>query len=223
MVEWSFAKTVQVMTKFISIIGAVLLGATVMFFFGPKPEKQLPPQSPLRPQPPLLSLQDMGYLATVKVNYANVIEFSDKLTQDIPWTDWEIRFGGTRVLLVARGDCLIGTDIRTAKYAETDEVKRTTALLLPAPKAISARVNHDLREKGGSYFYTMDSNGLAPLLQAKEQRTKAVDGALKRAQQEIEIACRGADLIANAKNNTEAILKPAFSALGWKVDIRWQP
>ena len=217
MVGWLFAETVPVMTKFLSIIGAVALGAMAMSYFGPKPEKQPPPQ------PPLLSLQDMGHLATVKVNYANVIEFSDKLTQDIPWTDWEIRFGGTRVLLVARGDCLIGTDIRTAKYAETDETKRTTALLLPAPQAISARVNHDPREKGGSYFYTMDSNGVAPLLQATEQRTKAVDGALKRAQQEIEIACRSADLIANAKKNTEAILKPAFSALGWKVNIRWQP
>jgi hypothetical protein len=70
-----------------------------------KPEKE---QSP--PPPPLVSVQEMGTLVSLKVNYANVLEFNNRITQEIPWTQWEIRFGGTRVLLIARGECLIGTN-----------------------------------------------------------------------------------------------------------------
>src|SRR5512144_2193085 len=122
------------MTKVLSIIGAIVLGAVGMWFFEATPSKMPPPQ------PPLMSLQEMGHLTSVKVNYANVIEFTERMTQDIPWTQWELRLGGTTVLLVARGDCLVGTDFRLAKYESANETARTAVLVLPVPKPISARV-----------------------------------------------------------------------------------
>ena len=78
-----------------------------------KPEKEQVPAAP-----PVVSVQEMGTLATLRVNYANVIEFNERITQDIPWTQWEFRFGGTSVLLIARGECLIGTDLQAAKYEQ---------------------------------------------------------------------------------------------------------
>jgi hypothetical protein len=204
------------MLKYFTIIGAIAIGAMGMWFFGAKPTKEPPPQ------PPLMSLQSMGHLASVRVNYANVIEFTERITQGIPWTQWELRFGGTRVLLVARGDCLVGTDLRLAEYEETNEAARTTVLVLPAPSPISARVSHDSREKGGSYFYAIDATGLEPLMPGSSNRSKAIESALRKAQQEVELACRSVDVATTAKKNTEEVLKPAFQAIGWKVQIRWR-
>ncbi|MGZ5857346.1 MAG: DUF4230 domain-containing protein [Burkholderiaceae bacterium] len=203
------------MSKFLSTLGAIALGAGAMWLIGTKGEK-LPPPS----QPSLIDLEKMGHLVSVKVNYANVIEFSEQKTQDIPWTQWELHFGGTRVLLVARGDCLVGTDIRLAKYVNTNEETRTVTLALPSPQPISARVSHESREKGGSYFYKLDDSGIAPLIDSAS-RTKAIDGALKMAQADVDKACRSTDVLSTAKKNTEAVLIPAFSAIGWKVQFKW--
>lgn len=203
------------MTKILSIVGALALGALGMWLFGSKSSNTLPPQ------PPLMSLEQMGHLVTVKVNYANVIEFTENFTQDIPWTQWELRLGSSRVLLVARGDCLVGTDFRLAKYQEVNETSRSAVLVLPSPKPISARVSHDPREKGGSYFYAITGTGIEPIIPGSNNRTKAMDAALGKAQQEIERTCGGAEVLITAKKNAEAVLLPAFLASGWKVKLRW--
>lgn len=203
------------MTRYLSIVGAAALGAVGMWLFGTKSSP--PPTS----QPPLMSLEQMGHLVSVKVNYANVIEFTEKITQDIPWTRWELRFGGTKVLLVARGDCLVGTDFRLAKYREVNQASRSAILVLPAPKPISARVSHDPREKGGSYFYAITGTGIEPIIPGSSNRTKAIDAALGKAQQEIARGCGNAEVLATAKKNAEAVLLPAFSASGWKVNVQW--
>ena len=203
------------MQRALTIIGAIALGALGMRLFDAKsPSESLP-------QPALISLEGMGHLVSVKVNYANVIEFTENITQGIPWTQWELRFGGTRVLLVARGDCLVSTDIRLARYEEINEAARTATVVLPMPGPVSARVNHDSREKGGSYFYAVNGTGLEPLIPGSANRTRAIDIALKRAQQDLEQACRGAEVLATARRNTEAVLKSTLLAIGWKVQVRW--
>jgi len=204
------------MTKHLSVIGALALGAIAMWIFGPQKIEVRPP-----PQAPLMSLEQMGHLVSVKVNYSNVIESFEKRAQDIPGTPWELRLGGTKVLLVARGDCLVGTDLRLAKYQEVDQSKRSADLVLPAPQTISARVNHASRENGGSYFYAITNSGIEPIVPGSNNQTKATDTALRQAEQDIAKVCSGVDVIATAKKNTEAILLPTFSASGWKINIRW--
>ncbi|RPJ72767.1 MAG: hypothetical protein EHM24_08860, partial [Acidobacteria bacterium] len=58
----------------------------------------LRPQAGLQP-PPLLTLEKMGHLASVKVNVADIVEFTESRTFDIPWSSWEFRYAGTKVLL----------------------------------------------------------------------------------------------------------------------------
>ncbi len=72
---------------------------------------------PAPASPPLAAVESLGDLVSVRVRYANVIEFHRTMTQGIPWTRWELPIGETRVLLVARGDCLVGTDLRAARAA----------------------------------------------------------------------------------------------------------
>lgn len=181
-----------------------------------KPEKKQPPLAP-----PVVSVQEMGTLTTLKVNYANVIEFTEKLTQGIPWTQWELRFGGTTVLLIARGDCLLGTDLQSAKYEQVLSADKTATLSLPNPVVYSARLNHD-PNTGGSHFYAVYSSGIAALIPGTERQTKAMNRALEKGQSDVEAACAERDLVAAARKSAEAVLLPAVSATGWKITIVWR-
>lgn len=181
-----------------------------------KPEKEQPPAAP-----PVVSVQQMGTLATLKVNYANVIEFDQRVTQDIPWTQWELRFGETRVLLIARGECLIGTDLQSAKYEHLSTETKTATLILPSPKVFSARLNHDPKT-GGSVFYTVDNKGITSLIPGTDSQTKAMNRALQKGQSDIEAACAKPDLLIAAQKNAETVLQPVVSATGWKISIVWR-
>ncbi|MDD2720546.1 MAG: DUF4230 domain-containing protein [Gallionella sp.] len=205
------------MTKFLSLffslVGAVAIGVLGMWAFGKR-------TTPLPPQPPLMSLENMGHLVTVKVNYVDVLPYAELITKDIPGTKWELRFGGTKVLLVVRGDCLVGTDVRLAKYLEVNNDLRTAVLVLREPKAISARVKHDRKEQGGSYSYEVTDTGIA-LIPGSDNRTKATDKAWVVAQQSISQYCSSPEVIATARKNAVVTLLPLLSAIGWKVNIRW--
>jgi hypothetical protein len=181
-----------------------------------KPEKaQLPPA------PALVSVQEMGALVSLKVNYANVIEFNERVTRDIPWTQWELRLGGTRVLLVARGECLIGTDLKQAKYEPSDATTRTATLVLPQPTVISARLNQDANS-GGSYFYAVSSTGIEALVPGSDGQTKAINSALQKGQRDVEASCAKPELIEAARKSALAVLLPTVSATGWKVAVVWR-
>lgn len=181
-----------------------------------------PAKAPLLPPPPaLVSVQEMGSLVSLKVNYANVLEFNERVTRDIPWTQWELRLGGTRVLLVARGDCLIGTDLKQAKYELSDPAAQTVTLVLPQPTVMSARLNHDAKN-GGSYFYAVSSTGIDALVPGSDGQTTAINSALQKGQRDVEASCAKPALIDAARNSAEAVLRPAVSATGWKVAVVWR-
>ncbi len=181
-----------------------------------KPEKAQVPMPP-----PLVSVQEMGTLVSLKVNYANVIEFNERVTQDIPWTQWELRFGGTRVLFVAKGECLIGTDLQRAKYEKSVSADKTATLVVPHPRAISARLNHDAKN-GGSFFYAVSSSGIVALVPGSQEQTKAINSALQKGQHAIEASCAQPALLDAARKSAEAVLLPTLSATGWRINVVWR-
>ena len=63
-------------------------------------------------QRPVVTFENMGHLVSLKMNYSDVLEYTKKRTQDIPITPYDLVLGSTRVLLIARGDCSIATDLR---------------------------------------------------------------------------------------------------------------
>jgi hypothetical protein len=200
----------------LAFLGAVTLGVVGMWFFGPKPDSKLPAQTPL------ISLEKMGHLVSVKVNYADVIEFTEQRTQEIPWTQWELDLGGTKVLLIARGDCTIATNLGAAKYQNINAENRTFTLLLPEPKPLQIRVNHESREKGGSYFYAITSEGLEPIIPDSSNRNLAISNSLAFAQKQIERSCNRPQIRAIAKKNAEEVLTATFQATGWKPTYEWK-
>lgn len=200
----------------LALLGAVTVGVLGMWFFGPKPESKLPAQTPL------IAIEKMGHLVSVKVNYADVIEFTQQRTQEIPWTQWELDLGGTKVLLIARGDCTIATNLGAAKYQNINNENRTFTLLLPEPKPLQIRVNHESREKGGSYFYAITSEGLEPLIPDSSNRSLAISNSLVFAQKQIERSCNRPQIIAMARKNAEEVLSATFQATGWKPTYVWK-
>ena len=200
----------------LAFLGAVTLGVLGMWLFGPNPASKQPAQTPL------ISLEKMGHLVSLKVNYADVIEFTERRTQDIPWSQWALDLGGTKVLLIARGDCTIATHLGAAKYQNINAEKRTFTLLLPEPKPMQVRVNHESREKGGSYFYAISSEGLEPLIPDTSNRRMAISNSLGFAQKQIERSCNRPQIRAIAKKNAEQVLSATFQATGWKPTYLWK-
>jgi len=92
------------------VLLVALIAGIIIYAFVQRPVP--PPPAP----PPLVSLEKMGHLVSLKMNYSDVIEFTQPNAVDIPWTNREVPLGSTRVLLIARGDCSIATDLRQARY-----------------------------------------------------------------------------------------------------------
>ncbi|HSK11288.1 MAG TPA: DUF4230 domain-containing protein, partial [Vicinamibacterales bacterium] len=196
----------------IASIGAALaLGVVATSLLRPKEE--LPP--------PLLSLEEMGHLASVKVNVADIVEFTENRTFDIPWSSWEVRYAGTRVLLIVKGDCLVGTDLRAGRYESIDHANRTVTLVLPTPDILQARVNHSPPEQGGSRLYSLSNQGIEAFIPGNASRLKAVDAAMRIAQAKVEEAGRSPEVSRAAMQNAETVLTGSFTALGWTARIEW--
>jgi len=199
-------------TWILSVAAALALGAALTTIVRPRPE----------PQPPaLLTLQDMGHLVSVRVNVADIVEFTESRTFDIPWSSWELKYAGTRVLLIAKGDCVVGTDLRAGRYESVDSAGRTATLVLPAPAVMQARLNHAPAEQGGSRLYSVSNQGIEALIPGTANRIRAIEGAMRIAQAKVEEAGRSPDVIQAARRNAETLLKGTLAALGWTVIVAW--
>lgn len=181
------------------------------------------PAPPPPAAPPLVSLEKMGHLVSLKMNYADVIEFTQPNAVDIPWTKREVPLGSTRVLLIARGDCSIATDLRQARYENVDETARSLTIVLPQPAPLQPRISHDPRDKGGSYFYAVTEHGLQAIIADSKSRTGAMDKALNTAQAKVEAACSRGSMLATARDNAAAVLQATLGATGWTPRITWEP
>jgi hypothetical protein len=172
-------------------------------------------------QAPILSIQQMGHLVSLKVNYSDVIEFEEQHKIDLPLNQ-EVSLGATKVLLVAKGDCTLATDLKAAAYDKVDQDKRTLTVTLAAPRPLQARLIHEAREKGGSYFYATSSRGLVALTPNSSHRTKAMNNALARAQHALTRACIAAPNISAAMEQAEQVLGAMFRQAGWTTSFAWK-
>ena len=197
----------------VSLLCALGVGAGVQWWWSSKKETQ---------PPPLIALENMGHLVSVKVNFADVINFSLPRAVGIPMTPYEIRYGGTTVLLIAKGDCTVATDLRLGKYDAVDTDGRRLTILLPRPTTLSARVNHSSVRTGGSQLYAVTNDGLEAFIPDQSNRNEAIEKAFATAESRVAAACRSAEALATAKGNTEVLLRSMYSAIGWDVAIKWR-
>lgn len=203
------------LTWLLSLFGALALGIAGAWLLLPN-RKEIPPP------PAVISLEKMGHLVSVQVNYANILEFTENRALDIPWSQWELQLGGTQVLLVARGDCTVATNLRAARYESINAQARTLTVVLPSPQPLQARINHAPREQGGSYFYAITNLGLEPIIPDSSNRTQAINHALAWAQKDVERTCRQPAILATARQNAESVLRATYQATGWTPNFVWK-
>ena len=177
---------------------------------------------PTAAPPPQLSTEKVGELVTLRLHYANVLEFFQKRAQDIPLTPYELRLGGTRVLMVVRGDCEISTDLQAARYEQVQPEARTLRVVLPAPRMQPPRVSHAASEAGGSYFYAVTSEGLEVLVPNSANHKAAINNGWAAAEKDIGRYCSSPQWSAEAKANAEKLLTPMFAAAGWTATFVWR-
>jgi hypothetical protein len=103
-----------------------------------------------------------------------------------------------------------------------DQKNHTLSLTLQQPKSLSARINHDSREKGGSYFYAINNQGLEVINPDSSNRIDAINNGLKFAQAQVERVCTRPEVVATARKNTEELLSSTFKVLGWKAKFLWE-
>jgi hypothetical protein len=204
------------LTWVLSLLGALALGVAVTWMLMPRREANQPAPAPI------ISLEKMGQLVSVKVNYADIVEFTENRSFDIPWSQWELQLGGTKVLLVARGDCTVATNLSAARYERIDAKARTLTVVLPLPRPLQARINHASRENGGSYFYAITNLGLEPIIPDSTNRTQAINHALTWAQKDVERVCSRPAIQATAKQNAENVLRATYLATGWTPTFVWK-
>ena len=209
-------RSTMVLTMVLTIVAALTVGAGASWWF-----TRAAAGNPNGP-PMLLKVEQMGRLVSLKLHYAEIVEINQKRSLGIPWSQWQLDVAGTRVLLVAKGDCLLATDMNGAKYENVDAARRTLLLVLPAPQPFQPRINHDSRERGGSYFYSISNRGVEALIPDSGNRTAAIDHALAWAQADVKRACGQPQLIDSARRNAEAVLRASFQASGWTPAFKWR-
>lgn len=197
------------------ILLVAMVAAGITFALIKKPPEPAPP-------PPLVSLEKMGHLVSLKMNYSDVIEFTQPNAVDIPYSQWEVRLGSTRVLLVARGDCTLATDLRQARYEDVDNAARTLTVVLPPPAPLQARISHAARADGGSYFYAITDQGLQAFIPSAQTRTSAMNKVLETAQNAVQAACSQPTVLNSAKENAAAVMQATLGATGWTPNIVWE-
>lgn len=166
-----------------------------------------------------ISLEKVGQLVSLKMNYAEIIELDQKATLAIFGMD-TVKYGAVKVLFVAKGDCSVGTDLSSAKIERKEMSPSdtpTVELTLSSPRPLQYRINHDAREQGGSYLYTVD----AALFSSKTRRAAVIDRAMMAAQDNVKTACGRPAVIASAKLNAETVIRTLFAANGERVIFHW--
>jgi hypothetical protein len=63
--------------------------------------------------------------------------------------------GDLRAAVIVRGDAIITVDLTEARIEDVDQQARTAVIVLPPPKVVSARVDHD-----HTYVFSIESSGL---------------------------------------------------------------
>lgn len=194
-------------------LASLLVGAAIAW--------RLKPMATATP-PSLVEIENMGHLVTVRVQFADVIDFTLPRAVGIPLSDYEIRYGGTTVLLIAKGDCSLATDLRLARYDKVDVAGRRLTVTLPSPVTIGARVNHAAPGQGGSRLYAVSNNGLEAFIPDPSNRNQAIEDAFRLAETRVSAACRNVDAIRQAKSNAESLLSSMYRSTGWNVTYQWR-
>lgn len=217
----------RTLSSFISDFAA-LVGAVSAALFAQAVLPQLQPQVPAPTQAsrsvklkPLESLENMGELVSLHIHRTDIVEFSTSGTPDTQAADDALN-DQTPAMLVARGECVLATDMHAVRIDASLLDRHALHLHLKTPQLLSARINRAPRERGGSYIYTLARNGGEHFVPWSDKQEHATDLAYAKAQNELEAACKTPETISEAERNAEDTLRSMLSAQQLQAEFSWE-
>lgn len=198
----------------LSIVGAVAIGAV-----GAR-NGWLWPAEPTPYPPPLVAVEKLADLVSLRIHQSNVFDFSAPLRANL--LGMEIFVGATNVLLVARGDCTVAVDLGLAAYENVQADARSLTVVLPKALRTESRLNLDNSRGNGTQFFAITNSGLQAILPDANAQAGAMRDALNFAQVQFEQTCKSAQVARQARDNAETVLRGFLGAAGYTPRFEWR-
>ena len=198
----------------LSVVGAVAIGAV-----GARNGWLWPAERTPYP-PPLVAVEKLADLVSLRVHQSNVFDFSAPLRANL--LGMEIFVGATNVLLVARGDCTVAVDLGLAAYENVQADARALTVVLPKAMRTESRLNLDNSRGNGTQFFAITNSGLQAILPDANAQAGAMRDALNFAQVQFEQTCKSAQVARQARDNAETVLRGFLGATGYTPRVEWR-
>jgi hypothetical protein len=136
---------------------------------------------------------------------------------DVTETQVQGYLGGRRALVVVKGEVLIGVDLSRARFESVDERRQTATLILPHPRAVSARLDHQ-----HTRIVQNAARGTWHIVPGDAGSTATANRALSDAEKIVTRAARDPPLLDHSRRHAERVLGEFFARKGWNVRVRWE-
>lgn len=141
----------------------------------------------------LEKIEKMGKLQLVKFKFRDVLE--QKIEYDW-WPD-------SKAILIVSGEATGCIDLEKVKSEDIVEQGDTIVIRLPEPEICDAKVNHQDTRVYDTQTFSFDES-------------KLIDRAFKAAEKQIEETARKSNILEQARNNGELVLRPLFEQISKK-------
>jgi len=163
-----------------------------------------------RPPPPghlvLEQIQQMATLATSRIEVA-----------DVHTTVLTGATGSLRMVVLVRGEALVGVDLSEARLETIDAAGRCAVLVLPPPEVLSARIDHHR-----TAMHSMDATGLWRLLPPDAGRAELTERCMREAEHRIRRAGDSDERMRQARIQAETVIgQLGDRAMQWTLTVRW--
>lgn len=185
-------------------VGLVVLVLVVSaFVLGQSLEERRAPEAVVQSSNPTISeLQDLNEWVALRVSVGDVLEM----------TGYEYK-----AAWLVHGDADIAVDFSAAKIQSKDEKNKKLVVLLPQPRAIRPRVDHDR-----TTTYDVKKNTWVAWVPGQGDPDKLRDKGMAKAQELVNAACTKKEVIEQARKNTQANLTNMYRFSGWQVEVAWR-
>lgn len=167
-----------------------------------QPTYAKPPNAP----PGIEVIRELAELAVLKVEATEVITGRVKG-----------RVGGTSVIVLVRGDVMIGVDLEKAKFLKIDEDQHHLILSLPPPTVRRVVIDHHV-----SRTIHCQRDGIWNMAIGPAAEDKAIADAFMRGTERLKEVAAHKEMIQRAKRHAEFVLGRFTNEAGWSLEVRWE-
>lgn len=150
--------------------------------------------------PRITEIQKLGELVVLRVYAADILE------------DVSDDYKGAWIV---RGDALVAVDMKSAQLQSADEETKKLVVLLPQPRVIISRVDHEKTET-----YDVSKKLWFNIFAGKSDGFR--DEALRKAQRIVEQQASQDEVMQQAREQAELMLANMYQFVGWEIDVVWQ-